>query len=266
MNTIKTVQASCKAIVSLLLIVSLSLLTSCSKSDSVDKPDTGNAADTTEGGVPYYKVQRVSNVPAQVTNDDPTAATSVTYYSLEYNKVQPASYQQTSYWDLTFSGIEYAYFGGNNKSNSTNPGYGGPGIGGITIVEKAFDDVTDGPHDSQFNTGTGVIGLDESGAFGQGLGWCLYDFGGTTVSNGTADKQHVVYALGDSLPLSNGTTLSPRTVILRTANGDFAKIKMLSAYKDILDRDSMHTNSPHMYFTFDFVLVPAGSTKFTVKQ
>ncbi|MNY71051.1 hypothetical protein D3C86_2093090 [compost metagenome] len=56
-----------------------------------------------------------------------------------------------------------------------------------------------------------------------------------------------------------------RTVIVRTANGDYAKIKMISGYKDAFTADKWFQTTPHMFYTFEYVVVPKGSTKFQIK-
>jgi len=248
--------------ISLVLLLAM-LVTACGK-DNVN-PDTDPGTDSTGSTVPYYVLQRVENINAATDDNNPTVEKLEILYSLKYKKEQPASYAKTNRWDISLSGLYNSFLSGNNKTNAANTGYQGPGIGGITILTKAFDDVTTIPEDAVFATGKGLIGTDDAGSFGQGIGWYLYDFGGTQVSDGRDDKQHVAYALGDSLHLSNGTTLSPRTIIVKMANGDFAKIKMISCYQNAFTPDAWFTNTPHMYFTFEYVIVPAGSTKFEIR-
>lgn len=247
--------------ISLILLLSM-LVTACGK-DTVtpDKEDT----DSTGSSVPYYKLQRVENLNAETDDNDPTVAKLEILFSLKYKKEQPASYAKTNRWDISLSGLYNSFLSGNNKTNAANTGYQGPGIGGIAIVTKAFNDVTAIPADATFATGKGLIGTDDAGSFGQGIGWYLYDFGGSVVSDGRDDKQHVAYAIADSLHLSDGTTLSPRTIIVKMANGDYAKLRMISCYRDVYTADAWFKDTPHMFFTFEYVIVPAGSTKFEIR-
>jgi len=241
--------------------------TACSKkNDPTPKQDTPPPSGST---VPYYTLERVENLPDSLSDSDPTATQLPFYFSLAYKQVQPASYNKTTYWDICFSGIYNSFMSGNSGSNSTNAGYQGPGKGGIIIVAQDFNDVTDVPSDSQFQTGAAVVGTDGKGAFAATLttvGWYLYDYGGDVVGDGSADKQHVAYALGNAMKLADGSTLPARTVIVKMGNGDYAKIRMISCYKNAFTPDQMFINTPHMFFTFEYVIVPAGSTKFTIKN
>ncbi|MDR7211452.1 HmuY family protein [Flavobacterium piscis] len=239
------------------------LFTACS---SDDKP----AKENTETEIPdtglFYKVISVKNYQGSTSDENPTAPSATLYYSLEENKAVDGSYKKTKKWDLAFGGLYASFLSGNNGSNTQNNGSLAGGIGGITIVEKHFNDVVDVPADSEFKTGIDLIGTDDSGSFGNGMGWYLYDFGGEVVTNGTdPQKAHVAYALGEPLTIANGSVIPARTIILKTANGSYAKIKMISVYKDVYTPAEWFKDTPHMYYTFDYVMVPAGSTKFEIK-
>ncbi|CAA9198676.1 HmuY family protein [Flavobacterium collinsii] len=246
------------------------LLTACSSDDpKVTNPENGNGGNPgTE--VPatglFYKVIHVKNYQGSTSDANPTAPSATLYYSLEENKAVEGSYKKTRKWDLAFGGLYASFLSGNNGSNSQNNGSLAGGIGGITIVAKPFNEVVDIPADNQFKTGIDLIGTDDAGSFGNGTGWYLYDFGGDVVSDGkNPQKAHVAYALGESLKITNGTVIPARTVILKTANGSYAKIKMISVYKDVYNSKDWYKDTPHMYYTFDYVMVPAGSTKFEIK-
>lgn len=194
------------------------------------------------------------------------------FFSLEENKATDQAYRRTNRWDISFAGIYRSYLGGNNGTNGgISPSYGanGSGVGGIMIVEKAFDEVVDIPADNQFKIGRNVVSTDDNGDMGNGVGWYLYDFGGTLVRDGAYDNAHVAYALDEpleiTLPNGEKKTVQPRTVIVRTARGNYAKIRMRSIYKNKLDRDSWKRNDEKPYFSFDYVLAKKGSTKFEVK-
>ena len=221
--------------------------------------------DPTSSIVPYYKLQRVENMNAQTDDDNPTVTKLEILFSLKFKKEQPLSFAKTNRWDISFSGLYNSFLGANNKNDPTNSGYNGPGVGGVLIVARAFDNVVDIPADSEFKTGTKIIGTDDAGAFGEGIGWYLYDYGGTLVSDGRDDKMHVAYALGNPLGLQDGTVIPARTIIIRTAAGDYAKLKMISCYKDAYTADTWFRDTPHMFFTFEYVIVPKGSTKFEIK-
>ena len=238
----------------LMLMVTLLIMTSCSKSnDPTPAPEVKPPANN-GGTVPFYKVQRVENFAAPTDDANPTAPAVTVYYSLENKEIAPAIYAQTTRWDIAFGGLYNSFMSGNNGKDANNYGNGGAGTGGILIIDKPFDQVTAVPADAQFKTRKDLIGTDDLGDFGEGTGWYLYDFAGTKLGDGSYNKQHVAYAMPEK-----------RTVIVRTANGYYAKIKMISCYKDAFTADKWLRNTPHMYFTFEYVLVPKGSTKFEIK-
>ncbi|WP_442587405.1 HmuY family protein [Pedobacter sp. AW31-3R] len=225
------------------------LAAGCSKDDDpVIEPEEP------AGAVSYYKLQRTENFLAPTDDSNPTVTPATVYFSLETGKEVRASYAKTVRWDLAFGGLYNSFLSGNNGKDATNFGGGSIGQGGILILEKPFAEVTDVPADNLFRTGKNLIGTDNEGSFGEGIGWYLYDFGGNILGDSSYDKMHVAYALPER-----------RTVVLRTAKGDYAKIKMISCYKDAFTPDQWFRNTPHMYFTFEYVIVPKGSTKFEIK-
>jgi hypothetical protein len=242
----------------------MSFFTSCSKDET--PPDSEKIPDDTtptDEDV-FYKLIRLENLPGTQENNGENEAPTV-FYSLENDKNIESKYGPTNRWDISFGGLFNSFLSGNNGKNTTNSGFGNTAIGGIKIVEKHFDEVIDIPQDNQFNTGNHLIGTDKAGDFGEGTGWFLYDFEGTIVRNGTEQDKHVAYALSEALTLKNGTTLAPRTIVVRTAKGNYAKIKMISCYKDLYAQELWTKDGPKMYFTFEYVIVPAGSTKFEIK-
>ncbi|WP_134091686.1 hypothetical protein [Olivibacter sp. XZL3] len=248
-------------------LILLSLATACS--DKHEDPSPEEEIPTETGSkVPYYTLQRVENLAVETDDENPTEPKTAVLFSLTYKKEQPLNYAKTTFWDLSLTGLYNSFIGGNNAANSTNIGYQGPGRGGVAIVEEAFDDVVHIPADTVFKTGAGVFGTDINGAFGEGIGWYLYDFNGDLVSDGSENKKHVAYALGESISINAGGTnkeIPARTILARTSTGDYAKIKMISCYKDAFTRDQMFRDTPHMFFTFEYVIVPAGSTKFEIR-
>ncbi|MGN8068471.1 HmuY family protein [Mucilaginibacter sp. 22184] len=228
------------------------LFSSCSKSNNPE-PDPKTDTPAASGSVPFYKLQRVENFSAPTDDSAPTTAPPVLYFSLENKAQAPADYQKTARWDLSFSNLYNSFIGANNGKDATNPGYTANGVGGILILKQAFETVTDVPADKDFSTSK-TFGTDDQGAFGEGTGWYLYDFGGNIRGDGSYNKQHVAYAMPES-----------RTLVVRTATGNYAKIKMISCYKDVFTADKWFRDTPHMYFTFEYVIVPKGSTKFEIK-
>lgn len=231
----------------------------------VDDDMPPNDDDTPPVTANYYKLIRVENFGYDLENGNQFEDKATLYYNLIENKEAPSSLRKTSKWDVAFSGLYSSFMSGNNGGDSKNFGYGTSNVGGICILEKPFNEVTDIPEDSQFKTGSEIYGTDENGDFGQGKGWYLYDFSGTIVRDGSLNNQHIAYALGDALKLNNGNTVPARTLVVKTAKGDYAKIRMISVYKNIFDRANYTKDAEKMYFTFEYVVVPKGSTRFEIK-
>lgn len=228
------------------IIAVILFLGSCSKSTTPPQGE-GPVSDTM-----FNRLITVMNVGADRPDSaEPLYDPSVIYYSLESNSIAPVDYKRTSRWDLSFSGTERSFLGGNNGANEANMGFQGPGKGGIYITTRNFNDVTDIPDDALFRTASGLIGTDDMGAYGTGTGYYAYDWGGTLFGDGSYGFQHVAHVLQDS-----------RTVIVRTASRNYAKIRMLSIYKDELDPSKWRRNSPHPYFSFQYILAKAGSKTF----
>lgn len=229
-------------------------LTACSKGDNPTPDDDKTDTIPTDNGI-FYKVYRVENFKGDTSDSNPEAPKATLYYSLESNTAREVKYQKTSTWDLAFAGLYNSFISANNGTDNKNFGSGSSGIGGILILPTKFEDVINIPSDDKFITdGTG-IGTDTSGAFGAGTGWYQYDFTGAIRGDGTDQKRHVAYALPDT-----------RTIVVRTAKGNYAKIKMISCYKDAFTPDKWFKDTPHMYFTFEYILAPKGSSKFEIKQ
>lgn len=239
----------------LMLALLVSVSTSCSKNDNpvTEKPIPLDPL-VAPGKVPFYKLQRVENFRVETDDKNPTEVKLTAYFSLDNKEEVPVSFAKTARWDMAFGGLYNSFLSGNNGSDGTNFGYGGSGKGGIIVLKKPFEEVTDVPAEIDFKTKGNVVGTDDLGDFGEGTGWYLYDFGGKIRGDGSEQKTHVAYAMPEI-----------RTVVVRTAGGNYAKIKMISCYKDAFTADKWFKDTPHMFFTFEYVLVPKGSTKFEIK-
>ncbi len=252
-----------KHVKTLLLFTGLLILGSACSKDS--DPVVEEAVPAEEAGDPslFNTLVRVNNLVAAQGNETSSAAKTV-YFSLETKKEYSEEHTRTRNWDLAFSGLFNSFLSGNNGTDAANFGFGNRASGGILILEQPFDEVVNVPADNEFKTGSTLIGTDNYGDFGEGTGWYLYDFEGTIVRDGATQNQHVAYALVNPLTLKNGTVVRPRTIVLRTAKGNYAKIRILSCYKDLLQPDQWLRDAPKMYFTFEYVLVRAGSRTFAV--
>ena len=139
-----------------------------------------------------------------------------TFYSLRTNSVVSLSDSASANWDL-------AFFGSNIL---TNNGTSGPGNGGAAVVEQGFDDVTTAPDDNSIKTDSGNTLAIPTGS---GNGWYNYD----AVS-------HII------------TPISGRTIVLRTADGKYGKVEILSYYKDAPANPTLSDISRYYKFRFTF--------------
>ena len=252
----------------LLIIPAMLFTTGCSEEEDpqpvaddpiVEEPGNGEDPDTGEtSNELFYKLIRIENLATEITTDmdfAPTTPKPTVFFSLEDSTVRDDPYTKTNRWDLAFGHLYNSFLSGNNGADPENYGYGVNSVGGIHILAENFEDVIDIPPDDLFLTGRDLIGTDTSGYAGAGLGWYQYDFGGKIRGDGSHEKQHVAYALQDT-----------RTVLVRTAKGNYAKIRMVSCYKDAFTPEEWFRDTPHMYFTFEYVLVPKGSATFEIRE
>ena len=269
-NTIYTTQFT-KGILAFFLMATL--FTACSSDNNIEEEieeptieEPIEEPDEEEETTNYNKLLRVENFGYMLEDGNEFEDKSILYYSLVNNKEVPIEYRKTTQWDLAFSGLYSSFMSGNNGSHTGNFGAGTAAVGGIYIVEQPFDEVIEIPSDDVFKTDKEIYWADENGSFGEGIGWYFYDFDGIFVRDGAYDNMHIAYALGETLVLANGQTIPARTLIVRTAKGDYAKIKMISVYKDIFNREDFTRKAPKMYFTFEYVVVPKGSAQFEIKE
>ncbi|WEA01514.1 HmuY family protein [Mucilaginibacter sp. SJ] len=161
------------------------------------------------------------------------------YFSFSTNSKVDSTARQSTLWDLSF-GREYnSYIGINNGTNAGSYGFGGAGKGALIVVNQAYDLVKEAPSDADF-TGKGVtsVGWDP----GNGLGWYFYDL-----------KTHI------AVPIKG------RTFVLRTAEGKYAKLELVSMYKGA-PAVVTDLNWPSPYFTFRYYVQQDGSRNLSTKN
>ena len=142
---------------------------------------------------------------------------SYNYFSLLSGKEVPDSDAKTAKWDLGFSKTTIA----------VNSGTSGPGQGGAQIIEKPFDQITEAPKDGYKVDGEGgnaIVG-------GSGNSWYKYDMS--------------VHAI---MPIIG------RTILVKTAEGQFAKVGIISYYKGAPEEVPTEESS---YFTFRYAIADA---------
>jgi hypothetical protein len=162
----------------------------------------------------------------------PQSAGTTTYYSLVDNKVIASTDAASTKWDIAFSSTKIL----------VNSGTSGPGLGGAFVYVGLFDALKTIPADSNFAT-------DNSNAasfaipLGSGKAWYTYDGLTTLVS-----------------------PIAGRVLVIRTANGKYAKIEILNYYKGGVTLPATASVNDKLfkqrYYTFRYIYQANGSKTF----
>ena len=151
----------------------------------------------------------------------PVGTGRYTLFSLRTGQIVANTDSATTNWDLAFNGTTIL----------TNSGSSGPGNGGAVNVAAPFEKVTAAPADEE-------ILVDEPGApaIARSTAGNWYNYNPQT---------HVV------------TPVPGRTLVVRTADGRYAKVRILSYYRDM--PETIDDESESRYYTFEYVFQPDGS-------
>jgi len=120
-----------------------------------------------------------------------------TFFSLRTNSIVPLADSATNLWDVAFYSTKIL----------TNGGTSGIGMGGGALMLQSFDNVTSAPADNLILTDNSTAAL--AIPTGSGNGWYVYD-GVNNVIN----------------------PIAGRTLVIRTADGKFAKMEILNYYQN----------------------------------
>lgn len=152
---------------------------------------------------------------------------------LTYDAASRADSASTS-WDIAFQSTNIIFNGGSS----------GPGAGAAVILEQTFESVTEAPSDDMFRT--------------DGISVC-------TTSSGDAGPPFAVCPGSDNgwynyNPATNLISpLAGRTVVVRTADGRFAKVRILSYYQGNPPINEVTAQTPSRYYTIEYVFQEDGS-------
>lgn len=154
----------------------------------------------------------------------PTGTTGkFTFFSFETGGIIPNSDSLTNKWDLGFRGTTIIVNGGANRI----------GKGGVQILNGLFSSLATAPLDGYLLDGAGGNAIPTV----SGNGWYTYQ----------PASQTIVPTAG-------------KVLVIRTAKGKYAKMEILSYYKDA---PAAPTNqNPSRYYTFQYVYQPSGTVKF----
>jgi len=178
----------------------------------------------------------VNDLPADTIigiaqNGQPYGSGKFTFDNLETKSIVLNSDSASNKWDIGFRGTLIV----------TNSGNMGPGNGGGFVHVGTFNDLKSLPADSVFKTENAPASY--AIPFGSGRGWYSY--------NG---------------PTNLVTPIPGRLLIVRTANGKYAKMEILNYYKGGTTPSASASDNEKLnkqrYYTFRYVLQSDGSKNF----
>lgn len=176
--------------------------------------------------------EEVTDIPADLTRNG-----DFTYYSLTNGVVANGS-ETTKDWDLAFAGTTILINGGSS----------GPGDGAAQVVTGTLESIAEAPETGFSKDAEGVPAIQGSDSKDK-PGWYNY------TGEAPAGPKHAILIVPG------------RVLLIKTANGQYAKIEILSYYKGNPDTSTdeftnLATRPPSRYYTFRFVLQPDGTRKF----
>lgn len=205
------------------LLSSFLFLSSCSDND-----------DGETGGSATLEVQTAADIlaDANAVSGPPGQGPppNYTFYSLTDGKIVDKADSNSTQWDIAVAGTTVLVNGGTS----------GPGQGQAQVVNGAFEALTEAPEG-------GFRADSESGLAiptGSGNGW-------------------YTYTGQDGNPPNTILPIPGRIIALRTAEGNYAKLEILSYY-----RGNPDTSAPDFsavdgrFYTFRYVVQPSGSRSF----
>lgn len=210
-----------------LVLLSLLTLASCTKKEIKPELEDGKSA-------------VIKDLPGDVGNTVGSGKPfEPFYFSTKTGTKVAVTEKLTAAWDLAFAREYNSYVSINNGADANSLGFGGPGKGAMVVVNQAYDQLKTAPSDTEFSAnGISSTGID----VGNGKGWFFYEM-----------NTHI------AVPVKN------RTFVIRTADGKFAKLELISMYKGA-PKVVSDLNWPAPYFTFRYFLQGDGSRNLSTKD
>jgi len=215
------------------VLILTTLLFACKKDDPASlQPDNSSAYSVTNNG----NVYTVRNLPADtiigfLPTGQPVGAGKYSFFNLATNTWVSNADSATTNWDLAFAGTTIRI---NNQTS-------GPGAGGAFVYVGSFDALSAVPGDSVFRTDNHPVSY--AIPRGSGRAWYTYD--------------------GPNNLLS---TIPGRVLVIRTANGKYAKVEILNYYKGGITPTLTATDSVKIFtsrfYSFRYTYQSNGSTTF----
>jgi len=183
------------------------------------------------------KIVTVTNLPADtiigIGQMGPYGAGKYTFFSLRGNSIIARTDSATSNWDIAFAGTKILI----------NAGTSGPGNGGAFVYKDGtFDALATIPFDSTFYVDNAPASYAIT--YGSGKGWYNYDYP----------------------PVNIISAIPGRVLVIKTADGKYAKVEILNYYKGNTTPLSTATDSikayDSRYYSFRYTYQSNGTTTF----
>ena len=183
------------------------------------------------------EVQMAEDIPADpnVTRgpDGSTPPPNFTFFSLTDGEIVDKADSASTRWDIALAGTTILVNGGTS----------GPGQGAAQIVSGTFDELSEAPETGYASDQGSELAIPT----GSGNGWYTYT--------------------GSNNPPQAILTIPGRIIVLQTADGNYAKMEILSYYEGNPDTSteefvSFQTRPAGRHYTFQFVVQPNGSRNF----
>jgi len=206
-------------------------LSSCKKeSQPIDTTNNGTYKVFTTGNITTVQNLAADTIIGLAPSGQPFGAGKFTFFSIENKTLVSNADSATTKWDLGFRGT----------SIIVNSGTSGPGSGGAFVWNGTFENLLEIPVDSVFRTDNASSLAIPSGS---GKGW--YNYNG---------------------PVNLLTPLPGKVLVIKTANGKYAKMEILNYYKGGQTPSSTASDDIKLreqrYYTFRFEFQPNGTKKF----
>jgi hypothetical protein len=179
------------------------------------------------------EVDTVRNLPADppvsIGPMGPVGTGKYTFFNFETNAIVANSDSATNKWDIGFRATSIIF----------NSGVSGPGVASAQIVDGIFNELTIAPEAGYKIDATGAFVIP--GISGQG--WYTY-------TGPAGNPANVI------LPVPG------RIIVVKTNEGNYVKMEILSYYRDNPPVSTLTQESPSRYMTFRFALQADGSRDF----
>lgn len=204
-----------------LLLTSLITLLACNPDKPTPNIDQFAYSVTTSGNIVTVRNLPADTIIGKTAQGQPFGAGKYSFFSLETNQWIPNADSNSNRWDLAFAGTIV------RVNNATS----GPGAGGAFVFYGTFESLTSVPVDSTFRIDNHPI----SYAIPRGSGKAWYTYDG---------------------PSNLLTPIPGRTLVIRTATGQKAKVEILNYYRggvtpSATAADSLKINEQR-YYTFRY--------------